>query len=82
MSLRLGDFAKFALAFLAICELAGCATTQTVMVRSDPSCHLIKPRTYDRDNDTDQSIEYRRDDNAAACTCSNWKNTPQCKAAK
>lgn len=74
--------AKFTLLTLLSTLLAGCATTQTVLVRSDPSCHLLKPRSYDRDNDTDLSVQFRRDDNAAACTCSNWKNTPQCKAAK
>ena len=63
--------------------LAGCAGTPApvtrVVVHTDPSCHLLKPRSYDRDHDTDLSIQYRREDNAAACTCPNWKTAPQCK---
>ena len=78
--LRLGFLAYF-VAYSSL--LAGCAGTppppQRLVIHTDPSCRLIKPRSYDRDGDTDLSVQYRRDDNAAACTCSNWRNTPACK---
>lgn len=58
--------------------LAGCATTTEYHVRADASCSLMRLRTYSI-NDTLQSIEYRRQDNASACTCPENKNKSECK---
>ena len=58
--------------------LAGCATTTEYRVRADVSCKLLRVRTYSI-NDTLQSIDYRRQDNAVACTCAENKQKPECK---
>lgn len=61
--------------------LTGCATApQTVVVRKDVSCRLLQPRDWSV-LDTSLSIQYRLRDNAAACTCPEFKNKPECKKA-
>jgi len=65
--------------FISLGLLAGCATAPTeYRVRADASCSLMRLRTYSI-NDTLQSIEYRRQDNASACTCPENKQKPECK---
>ncbi len=70
---------KFWHAITVLALISGCATApQTYNVRADVSCKLIHVRSYSV-NDTLQSIDYRRQDNAAACTCPENKKKPECK---
>jgi hypothetical protein len=67
---------------MAAILLAGCATApqvQIVHVKTDISCKLLRPRDWSV-LDTLTSIQYRRQDNAAACTCPENKQKPECKA--
>jgi hypothetical protein len=65
--------------------LAGCASApkptapDRVRVTTDISCRLMRPRTWST-ADTFESIEYRRQDNAAACTCPQHKAKQECLA--